>query len=247
MNLPEARCEISSPSLPAARVGGVRIWAFLWCWVCLVYVHQVRFDSPTPASRLDALHALVSQGRLAVDDFWTNTSDVAMIGGHYYSDKAPGTLALALPGFLLGAAGLKQAGVSLESRPGWLLSSWTACAGLALIVACGMVQLARLLAGLAGPAAGWLTAVALWFGAAPLPYATMLFSHAPVVACLAVGLWALSQARPEHMGLRPDATAARFPGRCLILTGFALGWALASEYSSGFVVLGLLVFVVGKR
>jgi hypothetical protein len=47
-------------------------------------------------SRLDLLHALVVQGTVSIDAYHENTPDKAAYDGHYYSDKAPGTGALAL-------------------------------------------------------------------------------------------------------------------------------------------------------
>ncbi|MEK7676968.1 MAG: hypothetical protein AAB676_14140 [Verrucomicrobiota bacterium] len=164
-------------------------------------MHQSHFNSATPVSRLDCLHALVSGGTLAVDRWRTNTPDLAFANGHYYSDKAPGTIVLALPGFLAGCAFLKASGEQLESKRGWLITSWTACAGIALITAFGMIRLSGLLGALTKLQVGWLTAAAVWFGAAPLPYSTLLFSHAHVVACISLGLVALSKAYPEVFGL----------------------------------------------
>ena len=67
-----------------------------------VYVHQNRFNSATPVSRLDLLHALVTEGTFRIDAYHQNTPDKAIHGGHFYSDKAPGTVVLAFPGIRSG-------------------------------------------------------------------------------------------------------------------------------------------------
>ncbi|MEK7678173.1 MAG: hypothetical protein AAB676_20270 [Verrucomicrobiota bacterium] len=213
----------------------------------LVYVHQSRFNSATPVSRLDCLHALVSEGTLAVDRWRANTPDLAFANGHYYSDKAPGTIVLALPGFLAGRVFLSASGEELESKRGWLITSWTACAGIALITALGMIKLYGLLGALTKPQVGWFTAAAVWFGAAPLPYSTLLFSHAHVVACISLGLVALGTTHPETFGLRRQPMDSQAKARRLALAGFAFGWALNSEYTAGLVVVGILVVIIGRN
>ena len=94
-------------------------------------------------------------GTLAVDRWRANTPDLAFANGHYYSDKAPGTIVLALPGFLAGRVFLSASGEELESKRGWLITSWTACAGIALITAFGMIKLSGLLGALTKPQVGW--------------------------------------------------------------------------------------------
>src|SRR5262245_5339032 len=41
-------------------------------------------------SRMDLTLAIVEEGRLAIDTFYSNTGDYARYGGHIYTDKAPG-------------------------------------------------------------------------------------------------------------------------------------------------------------
>ena len=92
------------------------------------YVQQPHSQCPTPLSRLDLLHALV-KGKLSIDEYSDNTPDKAEYKGHHYSDKAPGTVCLALPPFLVGAAALKGLKIPLDSDRGWLISSWIPCIG----------------------------------------------------------------------------------------------------------------------
>jgi len=215
--------------------------------VSLIFVHQARFDSPTPVSRLDCLHAVVSQGTLAIDQWRTNTPDVAYANGHYYSDKAPGTLVLALPGFVTGTVLRQVGGLRLDSKPAWLLTSWAACAGIALMVAWGLLELARFLRKLTASTAGALTAAAVWFGAAPLPYSTLLFSHAHVVACIALGLCLLQRVYPGVFRPAEPGTPTEDRSRILALSGFMFGWALNSEYTAGLVVIGILAACIGTK
>jgi hypothetical protein len=211
------------------------------------YMHQKPGDCPTARSRLDLLHAL-ARGTVAIDAYHKNTPDKAAYQGHFYSDKAPGTVALALPAFALSGAAAKAAGVGLDSDPGWLLSSWITCVGsVGIVTAIGAGLLFRMLSQKVAPRFAFLTALAVFLGAAPLPYATMLFSHSLVAALMALALWALA---------RPGDGERRDPGKRIetwlahhrwdLAAGLACGWALASEYTAGIVVLGLLAWLVAQ-
>lgn len=96
-NVPEASRPVVGPHGSAveqtARRGlfGLLLFAFVW-------VHQRFFGAPTPVSRLDVLCALVLHHQVCIDRYQTNTLDKAVWRGHFYSDKAPGAVALALPG-----------------------------------------------------------------------------------------------------------------------------------------------------
>jgi hypothetical protein len=48
-------------------------------------------------SRFDLLRAIVERHTLQIDAYHENTQDKAHFNGHYYSDKAPGLVFLAVP------------------------------------------------------------------------------------------------------------------------------------------------------
>ncbi|MCL5097076.1 MAG: hypothetical protein M1608_06025 [Candidatus Omnitrophica bacterium] len=159
---------------------------------CLVFAHQKKFDSATPVSRLDLLHALWEHQSFSIDAYHTNTPDKAFFQGHYYSDKAPGTVAVALPAFAVSAQILNWANIPLDSPKGWLISSWLSCAGsLALVTAIGGVALYAWLCRWTSARAALITVLALFLGAAPLPYSTMMFSHALVIGLICICMWAI--------------------------------------------------------
>ena len=210
---------------------------------------------------------------LSIDAYHENTPDKAVLDGRYYSDKAPGTVALALLPFALAVAALGVAGIDLGSDVGWLISSWITSAGsIGLVTALGGVALFRWLCGHVPPRSALLTTLALFLGAAPLPYSTMMFSHALVVGLLAIAIWAIHESTDKpttdssvirapsppagegrgegerliestevepRAGTRSSWGTACRENRWELLAGFACGWALASEYSSGLVVVGL--------
>ncbi|MCW5552548.1 MAG: hypothetical protein KIS67_10380 [Verrucomicrobiae bacterium] len=188
------------------KAGRVSCALLALLFFCVSYVHQAKFDGPTPVSRLNLLHAGLVHRTLSIDAYHKNTPDKAVFKGSYYSDKAPGTVALALVPFALAAGILWFAGVSLDSSFGWLFSSWMACAGsIGVITALGGVALFAWLPKYVSPRWALVTTLALFLGAAPLPYSTMMFSHALVVGLLAIAIWAIERQKSEAGSQRPEA------------------------------------------
>jgi hypothetical protein len=223
------------PDLSFGRTGG---WLFALLFFCYVYVHQDP-GGGTSASRLDLLHALAVKGTFAIDAHAHNTSDKAYCHGHFYSDKPPGAVVVALPAFAVGIGMLGLAGVDPESPEGWVLSSWIATAGsVGWITALGGVLFFRWLCRWIEPKPAVFTTLALFLGAAPFPYATMLFSHGIAVAMVAAALWA--------SGPVGTPGTASDPRRRNYFAGFCLGFALASEFTAGLVVVGLFVLMAGR-
>ncbi len=233
------------PGAAAPRTAAVVLFGFLLALSS--FWHQRHFDSATPVSRLDLLHALVTHHRFRINGYDKNTPDKAIAGGDYYSDKAPGTAALALPPFALAAGLVRLAGVELDSPAGWRVSSWVACAGSqALPLALGGVALGVWLAGFVSRRVAWFTVLALFLGGMPLPYCTLLFSHAQVVGLLGVTVWGLDLFGEARPGAPRRPTG--WPGRWrLALAGLCAGLALASEYTAGLVVMALGVYLLVRR
>ncbi len=298
-----ARRRAPLPLPPWRRIPALPFWAGLLFLFASGYIQQQPAHCPTPLSRLDLLHAL-AHGRVQIDAYRSNTPDVAEYEGHYYSDKAPGTVALAWPAFAASAAALRASRTGLDSKAGWLYSSWAATIGSNTIeAALGMALLLVWLSKHAGARAALMATLAVYLGAAPLPYATMMFSHALVVGLISIALWSASkcgvgsaecgmqEAKPgmgsaecgmgsaEGRGTggfnrgaashaEPWAAAAplrdsRLGGwksarglsgivvwakanRWDLLAGFACGWALASEYTSGLIVIGIGLWLMSQ-
>jgi hypothetical protein len=100
---------------------------------------------------------------------------------------------LALPAFAAAAGILHVLDVPLDSPKGWLASDWIATAGsVGLITALGGVAMFVFLCGLVEQRYAFLTTYVVFLGAAPFPYATMLFSHAAVIGILCIALWAIA-------------------------------------------------------
>lgn len=222
--------------------------------LCLVYGHQPPSKCPTPISRLDLLHA-VATGHIAIDTYATNTPDKATYAGHYYSDKAPGTIALALAPFVAAALGLNASGIGLDSARGWLVSSWAACAGsIAIVAGFGACLLFAWLSNYVDSERALVTVLSVFLGAAPLPYCTMMFSHGLVAGLIAISIWAIAEQKNDltsRQGGSPVSIGRRMrqwlgTNRWYLAAGFACGLALASEYTAGIVVIGLLAWLASR-
>jgi hypothetical protein len=215
--------------------------------VASAFVHQLPSRCPTPLSRLDLLHALAA-GRIDVDAYSGNTPDRASYAMHSYSDKAPGTVALALPAFTAAAASLRATGVDLDSPHGWLISSWAACVGsIVAVAAIGASLLFAWLTTHVESRGALIATLAVFLGAAPLPYATMMSSHSLVAGLIAVSVWAMANERTRNEVEERTITGSTrqwfVQNRWDLLAGFTCGWALASEFTAGIIIVGLVVWL----
>jgi hypothetical protein len=230
---------------------------------CYAYVHQGLGANQN--SRLDVLHALFVKKTVRIDDYQENTVDKSIFDGHYYSDKAPGIVFLALPSFSGSVAILKLFQIPLDSGAGWLASSWITTVGsVGLITALGGVAMFAFLSRLVGQRYALITSLVVFLGAAPFPYATMLFSHAAVMSLICIALWAMAdeefwkriapglpnsdgssrreeaqtssanKSEPPHVGCY-DIWTKRY-----LFAGLCCGLAISSEYTAATAAGGVL-------
>ncbi|MBI3875768.1 MAG: hypothetical protein HY300_07380 [Verrucomicrobia bacterium] len=202
---------------------------FLFLFFVYSYVHQ-GYGGGTSTSRVDLLFSLLVSGNVKIDAYHENTSDKSYYQGHYYSDKAPGTALLAAPGFAVGFTVANSRQMPVEKQ--WLVCSWFATAGsCGLLGALGGVALFGWLRTWVSNKQALVTVLALSLGGPSFPYATMLYSHAIVIALLVTALLLLGVhwAEPES----PRRKAAE------IGAGFACGLAIACEYSAGIAALAI--------
>lgn len=219
-------------------LGKSRWWIALFFTSLLLtcFFHQRDFTNPTAVSRLDLLYSICNSGQLNIDELHLNTPDKAFANGHYYSDKAPGTAALALPFYYCAHIAAKLLGFQPTSQQYWLITSWAACAGSqALPVSAGLVALAAWLSYFFPWRHAVFTAMSMIFGGMPLAYCTVLFSHAQVFGLLCIVIWLLRLGLPTTLYQDWRDRAA----------GTLLGTALASEFTAGLVVVG--ISLIGTR
>src|ERR1700758_3806498 len=172
-------------------------------------------------SRFDLLRAIVERHTLQIDAYHENTQDKAHFRGHYYSDKAPGVVFLALPFALAARPALRIAGIDPDSARGefWLSYFVTAWA-VALPTALAGVCLYFLALRFGGSSIGAVFGVIVMALGTPLwAYASLFWAHALVGACL---FFAFAAALKVGDGERDFVWA--------LAVGLAAGWATVTEY-----------------
>ena len=172
-------------------------------------------------SRFDLLRAIVERHTLQIDAYHENTGDKAHFQGHYYSEKAPGLVFLAVPFAVVARAGMRVVGVDPESPRGEYALSYLVTAGaVALPTALAAVCLFFLALRLGSDVVGASFAVIVMAVGTPiLAYASLLWAHALVGACL---LFAFAAALKAGDG-RSEFWWA-------LAVGLAAGWATVTEY-----------------
>lgn len=238
----------------------------LFCilFFCYAYVHQ-GFGA-NQNSRLDLLHAIFTHKTFAIDDYQDNTIDKSFYAGHYYSDKAPGIVALAIPSFAVSVAILRAFQIPLDSAAGWLISSWITTVGsVGLLTALGGVAMFAVFCNIVNRWVAFLTALVAFLGTVAFTYATMLFSHSAVMALLCVALWLIadrlfwarlapatsktvspkgvSGAESVLIGneIAKSSTARSHAALRCGAAGLCCGLAIASEYTAAIVAGGVLM------
>jgi hypothetical protein len=175
-------------------------------------------------SRFDLLRAIVEQHTLRIDDYHENTQDKAHFQGHYYSDKAPGLVFLAVPFAMVARPALRVAGIDPGSPRGELALSYgvSACVlalPTALAVVCLFFLGLRFDGRIAGAAFG---AATMGLGTPMWAYASLFWAHALVAACLIFAFAAALKVR--------DSSGARADFLWALAVGLAAGWATVTEY-----------------
>jgi hypothetical protein len=210
-------------SLRSARVR--TSYALLFIALFVPYSYFNHSDGWNQGVRLAELHALAVKGTLRIDDYLSYTGDRALINGHYYSEKAPGTALAALPAFAATVGAQKVVGVDPDAPGATRISAWIATAGsVGLLAALGGVAFYALLITRFDALTAVIATFGLFLGSIAFPYATALFSHAGTIGLVAIALWgALGPPSP-----RRD-----------VIAGLAAGFAVASEYPA--VIPGAMI------
>lgn len=191
-------------------------------------------------SRFDVLRAIIERHTLQIDAYHENTLDKAHFRGHYYSDKAPGQVFLALPFALVARPAIQALGVDPQSAWGEYVLSY--------IVTVCTTALPTALAGIC------LFFLALRFGCDPVAaafgtmvtclatplwaYASLFWAHALVGSCLVFALAAALKLR--------DSTTARAVFFWSLATGLAAGWATVTEYPAAPASAILALFALSQ-
>ena len=203
--------------------------AALFALVFVGYAYFYQAGGWNQNSRFDLTRAIVEHGTVAIDRYEKNTGDESRRDGHIYCDKAPGVSLLAVP-----AWAIVYAGSARPPRPEQLATG----AWLATVLAIGLPSALAVVAlfGLArrlGLGAARAAVIAAAWGLATLafPYATLLYGHQLVAACL-IGAFALIVRRPDPSWRRLGAV------------GFLLGAAVAVEYPAALGAAPIAIYAV---
>jgi hypothetical protein len=175
-------------------------------------------------SRFDLLRAIVEKHTLQIDAYHENTGDKARYNGHYYSDKAPGQVFLAVPVALAARPALRVVGVDPESARGemalsYLVGAFTVAFTTALAAVCLYFLAIRFGCGSTAAAFG---ALVMGLGTPMWAYASVFWAHALVGACLVLGYASALKVRESALP-RADFLWA-------LAAGLAAGWATVTEY-----------------
>ncbi len=219
----------------AILVGAVSFFSF-------IYVYEG--GGWNQNSRFDLLRAIVEQHTLRIDAYHDNTQDKAHFQGHYYSDKAPGLVFLAVPVAFVTRPVMRVVGVDPLSARGEYLLSYVVSAGAvalptALAVVCLFFLGLRFGGGVTGAAFG---ALVMGVGTPIWVYASLLWAHAVVGACLVFAFAAalkISDSRTPGPGEKAEFWWA-------LAVGLAAGWATVTEYPAAPASAALAFFALAQ-
>ncbi len=207
--------------MPPSTAAHWRLASLLGLASFLSFVYFYEGGGWNQNSRFDLLRAIVERHTLQIDAYHENTQDKAHFQGHYYSDKAPGLVFLAVPFAEAARVVMRDAGVDPDSPRGEYALSYivTACA-VAVPAALAGVCLFFLALRFASDVTGAVFAtIVLSIGTPMLAYASLFWAHALVGACL---LFAFAAALKVGEGIREFWWA--------LAVGLAGGWATVTEY-----------------
>jgi hypothetical protein len=219
-------------------------------WILGIVAFVVPAATWNPVSRFNLTRALVERGSLNVDPYVSATGDRALVGTHWYSDKAPVVAVLAVPAYALvygvqtlrGAQHPDYRAFSIRNVPAAkvvpnrafqqalyacsLSTSGLSAVALAIL---GFLFLNRR----STPRAAFLGSALVILGSPILPYATSLYGHVPAAAFVFAGVFCLDR----RGGLVPSPRHER-------LAGVFFGLAAGTEYLVAVPVVTLMLWLL---
>jgi hypothetical protein len=241
-----------------------RVWRFLLLGLCFCYLYFFDMGANWNSStRLALVHAIVDEGRLAIDTWQKRTQDKAFYGSHFFCDKAVGASFLAVPLYAairlpLRAALERYAVKNLTDRPlasrlvtarrvHWYVSNYLINVWAGVVPSLLLALLFFRLLGHFSEDLGhrfWLT-LALGLGTVAFPFTTIFFGHQTASAFLFGSFYLLFTRKGEHRSRWRLAAAGLLAGYATI-TDFLLlpisllvfGYAAWTGLRSGERLLG---------
>jgi len=206
-----------------------------WGFVGLLTLCYAFFLTPAGTntiSRYDMVYAL-AHGTAIIDPHASNTIDVSLFNGHWYSPRSLGLSLLAVPilyvlSFFMDLNNSHTLTIQIA-----ILNDFTVLPAAVI----GALALKRFVDYLRPQLAQTMlpTAVAGAFalGTLAFPFSTTFFSHAFGGALVFIGFYLLYRARTQPQ-----------PWRRVLLAGLLVGFAVISEYPVGLVMVILGVYIV---
>lgn len=223
---------MSRPRLPTLAVFAVLLLTYGY------FIRTARDENSN--SRLGLIFAVAREGRLTIDSFhqhrWLHTIDKAYHGGHYYSDKAPGTAVLGVLAYApvyhaARALGLDTDTWSAFSRTKYFLT--VIVAGIPSALA-GAMLYAFLFRTTGDTWRSYLATISIAVGTMVLPFSTLLFGHTLAAACLLVAFLMAVGWRRSDQPNRVHYFAA---------LGLLLGLAILTEYTAALAAVPVLLYL----
>jgi hypothetical protein len=175
-------------------------------------------------TRLDLVRAVTEHGALRIDAYAANTGDKARVGGHLYSDKAPGQPLVALAPVALARPLLALTDTAAGTERGTAFLAYVgtvASASLPAVVAALALYWIALALGVSVTGAA-VSAIAFGLATPMWAYATLLWSHALASACLVLSFGACVALGRGGDDRRRSLLAGAI--------GLAGGWAVITDY-----------------
>lgn len=175
-------------------------------------------------SRMDLTLAIVERGTLRIDDYYENTGDYAVYGGHIYTDKAPGASFLGVPPYFVFklladtppvrvmlyrlsssqalAGTLREGGTGLLEQKVYFAAALYATTFVTVSLLSALLgAVLYLFMGRLIPSSATRTALVLAYGVATIvyPYSTVFYGHQIAAALLFFAFHALYRIRQREI------------------------------------------------
>ncbi|HEY7124033.1 MAG TPA: hypothetical protein VH540_08805 [Ktedonobacterales bacterium] len=229
----------SSPILRARRgVGAGSIVLLLFLAYSYFIPRGAMWNADT---RLFLAASIVDHGSLSIDPYAPYTGDIASSGGHYYSDKAPGSSLLAVPVYAFVKVVLYRGQTNYEDLlstdeqqrtdflPRYLITLLLVSLPSALLG--GLFFKFLVYVGL-GPRGRLLLTLGYGLGTIAFAFSTVFFGHQIAALLLFAAFYLLFQVRRGER-----------PAWLVLIAGLLAGYAIITEYPTA-LIAGCLAFYV---
>ena len=219
-----ARTQNMMTLLPEQSTSRWKAASLLGVVVFLSFIYFYEGGGWNQNSRFDLLRAIIERHTLQIDAYHDNTRDKVHFQGHYYSDKAPGLVFLAVPFALAARPALRIAGWDPDSPRGlvalsYAVSAWAVALPTVVAGVCVFFLGLRFGGNVTAAAFG---AIVMCLGTPLWAYASLFWAHALVGSCFVFAL-------VSSLKLR-DKGSARGDFLWALAVGLAAGWATVTEY-----------------